>query len=183
MCVRSSSALFLDDLGDAIVRRKRLEAKKRELCRRAGVVEAKDKSRFWRNERKMRSEKLRLAKRIFSWGWDLCKTQDYSDLASFGASFSGSLPGTLWFSGGGWGHTRSSDNEVGCWSRLHLTKEGKFIYLAGYKWMGLLVESFKLETPEEMVEKLSFQYLCKQHDYIKSGRVYEDIKKRLDEER
>lgn len=73
--------------------------------------------------------------------------------------------------GAGWGHEIPYKNDHGCWSQLHLEKEGKLTYLSGYKWMGLRI---KLNL-EKDIEKFSSVYIQELHEYIKSGKVYEFI--------
>jgi len=79
---------------------------------------------------------------------------------------------------GNWGHERPAYSSYGCWSRVYLEKSGKLRYWAGYKWMPSGPE-FNLN--QQIVSRLSYDYLNKLHRHVITGQVYKTIKQEIKE--
>ncbi len=130
-----------------------------------------------KNEEEHADEKRALADTIFSWARDFSQTDLYHRLLD--AVLPAVLPDgrKLYVFSGGWGHELPYDsNRYGCWSRLYLLLEGNFFYAAGYKWFPSSTQ-FLIKTPRELENKLCYGYLEEFAQTLKSGEVYEAIRR------
>ena len=79
-----------------------------------------------------------------------------------------------------WGHKRDGKG-WGRIARLELRKGNTFFYSGWYKWMNC-GPKITFKNPEEMAKRLTYDYLNEFHKFIKSGKVYEYIKGKLQRE-
>jgi hypothetical protein len=88
-------------------------------------------------------------------------------------SFSVGGRGSIEIYAGKWGHKRTEHDNFGCWSRLHLNRDGSFEYEAGYKWMRLL--QVNLANEESLAKSLSFEYLGLVAGHLSGGDAIKKV--------
>jgi hypothetical protein len=141
--------------------------------RKVGREELKEKRRvklFWEKEKQLHSKKLEVYQEILSWAKSSVKKKSFKGIFR-------EMDDIIIFYGG-WGHKLPRYGGYGCWSRIYLDRSGKLTYWAGYKWMAC-VASGEFDSKNGIVKKLTYEYIKKFHNSIKSGKVYDTISEEL----
>lgn len=151
---------------------KKIAEEKREAEEVRKKEERADRE-FWQGERRNMGEKLRLAEDIIRWSRKFCRSEEYRRLRRIDFS------DYLTFYCSWWGHKREGRG-FGCVSQLYLRKDGTFYYSTRYKWFPYPYKrTFK--TARELAKRLTRDYLKELHQFIATGRVYEKLRKKVEE--
>ena len=159
----------IDDL-EKIINRKLKKKEENERKRRQEEIKKEEEDRkYLKIERLKLDEKLAIFKEIESFGKEFVRSKIFKRLSKLGDY-------RIEIYGGEWGHVSPSDHSHGCWSYVSIDEEGKLTYNAGYKWMGT---SKRFDIDEDNFSRLNFDYLRDLRESIKSGGVYDYIKREL----
>jgi len=118
-------------------------------------------------EERYSDEKKALASSLFSWADEFSQTEIYHNLLKKSLNKDYGLQ----VFGHYWGHEIPYNCIPNCWSRLHLKTDGSFVYGAGYRSHGTSTR-FLLKTPNELKDKLCYEYLREFAKKINSLEVY-----------
>lgn len=158
----------LEEVVERVEERRRRDERQSEMRRKQTE---KEEEMFWEEESRKMKEKLEMTEEIFRWGREFSQSDLYKRLDALGYG----LTSYRSF----WGHRRNGRN-FGCNSELHLMKDGTFFYTTTYKWMnGGGIPAVTFERPEEMAERLTYDYIKELYERIKSGEIYERILQKL----
>jgi hypothetical protein len=129
-------------------------------------------------DRNLYPEKLRLARDIFC---RLDKLRRDSELRTRIGKLKERAPENfskgLFINGWRWAHTPDAGGACN-WSRTYLRESGgkpELYYWAGYKWFGNGPHIYA-QTPEELADRFSYEYLRQLRQSFEDGTVYETIK-------
>lgn len=153
-----------ENLKQAIKKFKEKKAAKKRKRRQEELEEEKKYKDFWKREKELHEEKLKIAKEIMEWVKEFNEEFDFEETILFYSS---------------WGHERMLYGEHGCWSRMYFKRPNKLEYTAGYKWMPS-GPTIIFDNEKELAEKLTHKYLKDLLKHIQSGKVCETIKKDLE---
>jgi hypothetical protein len=130
-------------------------------------------------ERSQYPEKLRLAKEIFTCLEKLNRDRELrTGIGALRERSPANFSSGLFINGWRWAHTPDAGG-VGHWSRTYLRENAgkpEVYYWAGYRWFGN-GPHICAQTPEELAERFSHEYLRQLRQSFDDGSVYETIKR------
>jgi hypothetical protein len=172
------NSAFRQELLDALKDREQvLSARNEARLENQQALDRKERA-FFQTELRQYAQKLELSREIFQ---ECGKLLQDSDLQGWLIAVARQNPivssSGLFINGSRWAHKHDSGGD-GCWARLYVKNhDGKPVlrYWAGYKWQPTGPD-YSITGPEELAEKLSYDYLKELRDSLRNGTVYRTIR-------
>ncbi len=157
----------INDLEKAVEKKIRIIKRKEESYRKGDEEYHQKITKYWERENLLKKEKLSLFKDINSWARKFSKSNIFKKLLNHDER-------RILIYGSNWGHEIQRYGDYGCWSHLHLNKNGDLSYREGYKQFG---ERYSIDIlNNNSVLNLSYDYLKGLCDEIKSEDIYDRVK-------
>ena len=139
-------------------------------------LEKKEKENL-RKERETESKKidskLKLLNFILNWAKGFSSTKEFKKILHLNHDDSV----MVFYSK--WAYIGAKNDDVGCWARVYLYKDGSLEYRDGYKWMGFR-KSFYFN--KNILNEIKYSYLKYLYEAIISKKVYDIIRREIEED-